>query len=91
MTRSPGEKTAIKNKQATALLPHREYTIDCNFFFKPTQALYNDGVPALHVYSQISRAKQTSCAYQKMDSIILNTILVVDTALSEIKLPKYQK
>ena len=30
MTRSPGEKTAIQNKQAIARLPHSEYNIDCN-------------------------------------------------------------
>ena len=29
MTRFPGEKTAIQNKQATARLPLNEYNIDC--------------------------------------------------------------
>ena len=29
MTISPGEKTAIQNKQATARLHHHEYNIDC--------------------------------------------------------------
>ena len=30
MTRSPGERTAIENKQTAAQLPQREYNIDCN-------------------------------------------------------------
>ena len=88
MTGFPGEKRAIHNKQATARLPHPNYNIDC--IVKPAQALYNDSVSVLHVFSQISRAKQKFRALLKMDSIILYNFSGGHSTIRN-KTPKYQE
>ena len=89
MTKFPREKTVIQNKQATTRLPQCEYNIDFNIV-KPAQSLYNDSAPALHVYSQISRVKQESCAYLNMDSIILYNFSGGHSPIRN-KTPKYQE
>ena len=85
MTRFPGEKTAIQNKQATARLPHHEYNIDCKLS-NLLKHFIMTVFPLLHVYSPILRSEQEFCTFLKLDSIILCNFMV-DTALSEIKLP----
>ena len=89
MTRLPGERTAIESKQATARLPHREYNINCNLS-KPAQAFYHNSVPALHVYSQISHAKQKPCAYLKMEFIMPYNFSGGHRPIRN-KTPKYQE
>ena len=49
-------ETAIKNKQATAWLPHHEYNIDCTLSNLLKHFIMIE-FPLLHVYLQISRAE----------------------------------
>ena len=70
MTRFPGEKMAIQNKQATTRLPHHEYNIDCKLSNLRKHFIITV-FPLLHVYSRISCAKQKFHAFLKMDYIIL--------------------
>ena len=89
MTRFPGEKTAIQNKQATARLPHREYNIYCKWS-NLSKHFIMIVFPLLHVYSQISRAKQKFRAFLKMDSIILDNFSDGHIPIRN-ETPKYQE
>ena len=85
MTRSPGERTAIENKQATPRLPHCEYNIDCN--------LLNLRKHLIMTVSALCTCIHRICVQSRNPVQVLRwillypTILVADTALSEIKLP----
>ena len=89
MTRFPVEKTAIQNKQANARLPHHEYNIDCKLSNRRKEFIMTV-FPLLHVYLQISHAKQKFRAFLKMDSIILNNFSGGHSPIRN-KTPNYQE
>ena len=83
MTRSPGERTVIENKQATAQLPHCELNIDCNLSNLPKHFITTVSPLCMCTH-------RSPCAYLKMDFIIPYNFSGGHSPIGN-KTPKYQE